>query len=74
MVRRWATGLTYDSLEPVVLLLWTRVHNIPFEYRYFEGIEYIASGLGTPLRIDTGLNSQDGIRVQIEFDAAIPLR
>lgn len=74
MVRRWVTGLSYDSFEPVMFPLWIRLKNFPFEYCHFEGIEYIASNIIIPLKVDSGYNSREGIRVQVEFDANVPLR
>lgn len=70
MVRRWTIGMTLESLEPSKLPLWVKLRDVPCVYHHFEGIEDIASSLGNPLRIDSNLNSKDGIRVQIESTAA----
>lgn len=48
--------------------------NKAFEYCHFEGIEYIVNSISKPLKIDLGLNSINGIRVQVEFDETVPLR
>lgn len=66
--------MTYASLEPSRLPLWIRIKVIPFDYCHFDGIEYIMSGFGTSLKVDSSYAAKDGVHVQVEVAADVPLR
>lgn len=76
-VRKWEPGVVVEKIEPSVLPIWIKIHNLPAELWTISGIGKLFSRFGKPIMMDKmtrdKCNSKSGnvgfARVLVEISA-----
>ncbi|GJT08314.1 RNA-directed DNA polymerase, eukaryota, reverse transcriptase zinc-binding domain protein [Tanacetum coccineum] len=81
-VQKWSPEIGMTKVEPKKLPVWVKIIHVPLEAWSVKGISVLASGLGTPIVMDSmtasmchrGIGNLSYARVLVEMDATKELK